>query len=204
MSQSEGVVLENRQRQDQPSLTSAERWVDDHGDFLFRFALSRVHSRDAAEDLVQETFLAALHAQDRFVGGSTERTWLVGILKRKTIDHLRRKYHERPVSDLVANSPSTDNRFDSHGNWRIQPGNWPTSSTSPLEKQEFWTVFSNCLQKLPERLASAFMLREMDGLDGQEVCRILNISANNLWVMLHRARGNLVRCLEINWFGEER
>lgn len=175
-------------------------WVDEHGDYLFRYALSRLRQRDVAEDLVQETFLAALSGKDRFAGRSSERTWLVGILKRKIADQLRRKGHEQPVSDLTTSDRWLEALFDEHGKWKKKPGEWPPDPAASFEKEEFWKIFTACLHKLPGRLAHAFTLREVEELDGQEVCKVLNISANNLWVMLHRARLSLSRCLEFNWF----
>jgi RNA polymerase sigma-70 factor (ECF subfamily) len=184
--------------------TDAAKWVDEHGDYLFRFALSRLRRREVAEDLVQETFLAALEARERFAGASSERTWLVGILKRKLVDHLRRKNREQPAGDLAAVEQWADNLFDERGHWRQKPGSWPADPSAALENAEFWTIFSRCLGKLPERLANAFVLREVEELDSQEVCKALNVSANNLWVMLHRARLVLWRCLEVNWFGTKK
>jgi RNA polymerase sigma-70 factor (ECF subfamily) len=181
--------------------TNPATWVDEHGDHLFRFALSRLRQRDVAEDLVQETFLAALRARDRFVGASSERTWLVGILKRKIVDHLRRKSHEQPASDLSASDRWVETLFDERGNWKKKPGQWPADPGAAFEKEEFWAAFADCLRKLPERLAHAFVLREMEEVDSPEICKVLNVSANNLWVMLYRARLGLWRCLEINWFG---
>jgi RNA polymerase sigma-70 factor (TIGR02943 family) len=188
----------------QAMATDPARWVDEHGDYLFRFALSRLRRREAAEDLVQETFLAALRARERFAGASSERTWLVGILKRKIVDHLRRTGREQPAGDLAAVDRWADGLFDERGHWRKKPGKWPADPSAALEKTEFWSIFSRCLGKLPERLANAFVLREVEELDSHEVCKVLGVSANNLWVMLHRARLGLWRCLEINWFGTKK
>jgi len=194
----------DRRLRGQRVATNADKWVDEHGDYLLRFALSRLRQPEVAEDLVQETFLAALHARQRFTGASTERTWLVGILKRKIVDHLRRKGREQPVSALSASERWLEAQFDERGNWRKKPGRWPPDPSAAVEKQEFWAIFTACLRKLPERLASAFTLREIDELDTWEVCKVLDVSANNLWVMLHRARLGLWRCLEINWFGNKK
>lgn len=184
--------------------TKPEKWVDEYGDYLFRFALSRLRQREAAEDLVQETFLAALNAKSKFAGRSSERTWLVGILKRKIVDHLRRKGREQPASDLAATDHWLESLFDERGNWMKKPGKWPADPSAAIEKEEFWAIFTACLRKLPERLADAFTLREVEELDSHEVCKVLDISANNLWVMLHRARLGLRRCLEVNWFGTQK
>lgn len=168
-----------------------------------RYALARLRQPEVAEDLIQETFLAAFRARDQFAGRSSERTWLVGILKRKIVDHLRRRGREQPATDLTNSDQWTDALFDERGNWRKKPGQWPDPSAA-FEKEEFWTAFADCLRKLPERLASAFTLREVEELESQEVCKVLNVSANNLWVMLHRARLGLWRCLEVNWFGTKK
>jgi len=183
---------------------NAEKWLEEHGDYLFRFAWSRLRQRDVAEDLVQETFLAALRAQDRFAGASSERTWLVGILKRKIVDHLRRKGREQPVSDIAPSDQWSDTLFDERGNWRKKPSKWCPDPSEAFEKQEFWSIFTACLGKLPGRLGHAFTLREVEELDSGEICEVLNISSNNLYVMLHRARLALWQCLEIKWFGTQK
>jgi RNA polymerase sigma-70 factor (ECF subfamily) len=194
----EGRTRESAQRPDPAN------WVDQHGDYLFHFALARVRQRAAAEDLVQETFLGALGSKGRFVGGASERTWLVGILKRKIVDHLRRKGRERPATDQTADDSWAEGVFDDRGHWKRRPGGWGSDPAAAFERQEFWTIFTRCLGKLPGRLADAFTLREVEGLDSHEVCKVLEVSANNLWVMLHRARLRLLRCLEDNWFGTKK
>ena len=192
--------MANEQLRGQAMATDPAQWVDQYGDYLFRYALSRLRQRDVAEDLVQETFVAALRARERFAGASSERTWLVGILKRKIVDHLRRKAHEQPVSDLAASDRWSEELFDERGNWKKKPDRWPSGPSADLERKEFWEIFRGCLRKLPERLANAFTLREIEEMDSREVCKTLNVSANNLWVMLHRARLGLWRCLVVNWF----
>jgi RNA polymerase sigma-70 factor (ECF subfamily) len=175
-------------------------WLERHGDYLYRYALGRLRSAQAAEDVVQETFVGALKNKDGFAGGSSERTWLVAILKRKIVDTFRRKQCERPVSELTAEDGSTDDLFDARGHWKRGPAAWTRGPGAALDREEFWTAFRNCLGKLPEQMADAFTLREVEGLDGKEVCNALDVSANNLWVMLHRARLRLWKCLGNNWF----
>ncbi len=180
--------------------TQTEKWVDDHGDYLYRYALTRLRKQDEAEDVVQETFLAALASLHRFAGTSSERTWLVGILKRKIVDVLRRKMRERPTSDFDVTDGWFEKLFDARGNWVKGPGSWPSDPSATLTTKEFWSVFYRCLSKLPHRLAEAFTLRAVEEMAGADVCKVLDVSANNLWVMLHRARLQLARCLEFNWF----
>jgi RNA polymerase sigma-70 factor (ECF subfamily) len=186
-------------RQHAVNEASPAGWVDQHGDFLYRYALLRVGRPEAAEDLVQETFLAALRGRAQFRGDASERTWLVGILKHKVIDHLSSARRERPLSSLGDDSWE-DELFDRKGHWKKGPGKW-TSPGAALESAELEKVLSGCLSKLPGRLAEAFTLSEMDEMSSAEVCKVLAVSAGNLWVMLHRARLRLCACLETSWFG---
>ena len=100
-----------------------ERWVDQYGDYLFRFALSRLPDSAVAEDLVQETFLAALHARENFKGRSSVTTWLTGILKHKIIDHFRKESREQPVEDVEPFAASLDNLLMRKENGRLDHPN---------------------------------------------------------------------------------
>lgn len=181
-----------------------DRWLDEHGDVLFRFAKVRVGRSDAAEDLVQETLLAALRGQQQFRGEADERTWLLAILKRKVVDHLRRRQRESPLTGLEQPDEWVDGLFDQGGRWKVAPGNWELGPGAALERAEFWTVFTDCLGKLPQRMAGVFSQREIDQLSTEEICKDLAITPTNLWVMLYRARLRLWKCLDANWFGGER
>jgi RNA polymerase sigma-70 factor (ECF subfamily) len=177
------------------------QWVDEHGDALFRFALLRVKDPHVAEDLVQETFLSALQGIERFKGGSTLRTWLIGILKHKIIDHFRKTTKEISASDLNPWEDDDDkDYFDENGHWKRQLVEWGDSPEGLLENQEFWKIFQSCLSNLPESHRRAFALREVDGVKSEEICKILSITSSNLWVMLHRSRAKLRKCLDANWF----
>lgn len=179
-----------------------ETRVDGHGDFLYRYALSRVRDSGAAEDLVQETFLAALKSRENFTGQSSERTWLVGILKHKIIDYFRKVSRERPSSDMEAGEDFTERFFDKKGMWKSDtaPSEWQMDPAAVMEQKELAKTLEDCMAKLPARLSHAFQLVEMDEIKTDEVCKVLNITATNLWVMLYRARMSLKRCLETNWF----
>jgi RNA polymerase sigma-70 factor (ECF subfamily) len=175
-------------------------WVDRYGDVLFRYALLRVRNREVAEDLVQETFLAALTARKHFQGRSTVKTWFIGVLKRKIVDHIRRECRHAPVQEPDPSVKLMQQLFDQKGKWRVGPTDWGQDPSNELETKEFWEVFQRCLAKLPRKLSDAFTLREMEELSSKEVRKVLQVSANNLWVLLHRARIRLVRCLDVNWF----
>lgn len=175
-------------------------WLDRHGDALFRYAVWRVRNSDLAEELVQETLLAGLRARERFSGRSSERTWLVGILRRKIVDHIRATARERSSEEAGLTGGVPLDSFDHRGHWKSTLGKWPSDPAANFEAQEFWAVLDECLSKLPPALADAFALREMERLAAEEVCKILSISASNLWTQLHRARTLLRQCLERNWF----
>lgn len=181
-------------------------WLDQHGDYLFKYAVFRLRDNTAAEDVVQETFLAALRAYERFEGRGSERTWLVGILKHKIIDHFRRTTREVAIGEGSEEASEhkeffeREDQWSGHWNNRYAPTDWHATPADLIEQKDFWKVFGECLSPLPQRTASAFTLREVDGHSSEEICEILSITVNNLWVMLHRARLHLRNCLEINWF----
>ena len=185
-----------------------ENWVDQYGDFLYRFSLSRVKDSSIAEDLVQETFLAALKARKKFQGRSTVRTWLIAILKHKIVDHIRKQVREQTSKNLEsisnhAASDAIDSSFTEEGDWRLRPSKWAVDPLKLYQQKEFMDVLYRCMAELPERQAEAFMMREIDGFTTKELCKVLNISATNSWVMLYRARMVLRRCLETNWLHTE-
>ena len=179
-------------------------WLERHGDYLYRYARSRRADADAAEDLVQETLLAAWRGRREFAGRASERTWLTGILKRKLVDRLRRRVRERVEfrADLGDDS-FADALFTRKGFWRVTPAAWGRGDpTGPAERAEFWGVLAACLGKLPPRMRDAFALRYLDGAAGEDVCRDLGITPANFWVLLHRARLRMCHCLTENWYGE--
>jgi RNA polymerase sigma-70 factor, ECF subfamily len=182
---------------------SPDRWLEDHGDALYGFAYVRVRDRDAAEDLVQETLLAAWRSRENFAANSAERTWLTGILKHKLADHWRRSARQ-PSEPLEADIADEliERTFDmtKGGRWRVAPSAW-NNPDAALEQQQFWQVLAECVDALPPAQAQAFTLCELDGIKGDEACKVMEIAATNLWVMLHRARLRLRQCLEDNWFG---
>ncbi|GAC1322359.1 MAG: hypothetical protein NVSMB14_16990 [Isosphaeraceae bacterium] len=178
-----------------------EGWVDRHGDCLYRYALARLRAPDLAADAVQETFLQALRAREDFAGRSSERTWLVGILRHKIIDHHRRSMREKDLRADPEREGPRASKFDRRGHWKNAPLDWQGNPDRALETREFWEAFEGCLAKLPSGVADAFFLRELDGLDAKNVRELLGITPENLWTRLYRARTLLRDCLESGWFG---
>jgi RNA polymerase sigma-70 factor (ECF subfamily) len=178
-----------------------ENWVDAHGDYLFNFAIGQVRDTGVAEDLVQETFLAAIKSQNRFSGRSSERTWLVGILRHKVCDHLRKTCRERAVRV----DPMPVNGEESWEESMLWLHDVAAESQLPsrrIELDEFRTNLELALGKLPARIAQVFQLYEIEERSNREICEQLNISESNLWVMLHRGRKQLREQLGGWWFGE--
>ena len=142
-----------------------EGWVDRHGDCLYRYAILRLRSPELAEDVVQETFVEAIGNRAPFAGRSSERTWLIGILKHKVADHFRRSRRAGTVP-LAANSAGAPpDEFDRRGHWRVAPASWEGEPSREVESREFWGVLTSCLAKLPSTLFEAFLLRELEGMD---------------------------------------
>lgn len=195
----QNIVNMNKQTsENQSGLTSPEAWVDEHGDALYRFAVQRVGQREIAEDLVQETFLAALRANS-YAGRASERTWFIGILKHKIVDYLRKQSRDQKNGQLL--DDEIGDPFDETGRWRNAPKRWFGWTSRTMEREEFWEVLRRCLDDLPTRLRTVFTLRELDELPMSELRQNLDVSAGNLSVMLYRARMGLRRCLEVHWFG---
>jgi RNA polymerase sigma-70 factor, ECF subfamily len=176
-------------------------WVDRHGELMFRYAVRMVRARDVAEDVVQETFLEALRSHESYAGRSSERTWLVGILRHKILDYFRKSGRELLVDQVERVGENANGIFDRRGHWKVGPARWNGDPAQDLERQEFWDVLRQCLSALPPGLSETFFLYELEGLDGAEVCEVLGITPANLWKRMHRCRLLLRECLERNWFG---
>ena len=180
----------------------AALWVDQHGDFLFRYGLSRLRDVEASEEVVQDAFVAALNALDQYAGKGAERAWLLGILKRKIVDYIRQR--NRAMSGVGGDDPDdlTETLFDETGHWRDDPRVFGDRPSAKLERREFWKAIRSCLETLPQRQADVFTFREMDGKSSEDICKDLDISSSNLWVLLHRARLRLANCMKARWLVE--
>lgn len=187
--------------------TSPDKWVDEYGDYLYYYAYSRVNDEQVANDLIQDTFLAALSALSSFEGRSSEKTWLTSILKRKIIDHYRIKSRKKEHNLIDKNSREgkEDLPFyesgDMEGFWRADrlPKDWHISASQSLENEELREIIFKCISVLPEKWASVFTLRIVEELSSEDVCKELEITSSNLWVILHRAKLHLRDCVEKNW-----
>jgi len=182
-----------------------ERWVEAHGDVLYRHAFARLGDAETAKDLVQETLLAAWRSAGHYAGRASERTWLFRLLRNKIADYYRRRRPVFAVGDGNELAQVEENQFVKtglhKGGWQstARPGHWNTAEEC-LAQSEFWDVVHRCAGKLPRTLAPAFLMREVEEASSKEVCSALHITPNHLGVLLHRARLAMRRCLELNWF----
>jgi len=185
----------------QPTLSDPSTWLDDYGDALYRYALLRVRSEPLAEDMVQETLLAGWQSLAQFTGQASVKTWLIGILKHKIIDHFRKYSHETDsLDDFEDDEELLAHSFDADGHWKINLINWGTPDKA-ISDEQFWQVFYRCLARLPQNMADLFILRTVEGLSSEECCKVLAIeTTNQLCVALSRTRLKLRQCLEIQWF----
>jgi RNA polymerase sigma-70 factor (ECF subfamily) len=186
-------------------ISNPEAWLDEHGDGLFAYAMGRVRDPNLAEDLVQETLLAAIEARDTFQGRSSLRTWLIGILRHKMLQHLRRNGQAgKEVRFAEIADDAIDAQFTRSGKWKREPGSWDGPPTDDPGGDEFLEVFSRCLRRLPSRIAEAFVLAEQQELGAESLRTVFDTSLANVYVMLHRARAGLRHCMERNWFERDR
>jgi len=179
-----------------------ESWVDQHGEYLFRYAMHRVSQRAVAEEVVQETLLAGLQSVESFDGRSTLRTWLTSILRHKIGDHFRRDGREPVSAGLDQLERWADGLFSSRGKWCAVPPRfkWPKS---PDEQSELLVALRDCLEKLPAHTAEVFVLHDHRRVPPEELAASIGISAGSLAARMYRARLALRSCLEQNWFAGE-
>ena len=175
---------------------SPEFWLQEHGEALYAFALMRLHNSAAAEDVLQETLIAGIQGVENFREGSSVRTWLISIMKNKIIDLLRKTGRETPLEQDLIDDDDFDGQFGADGHWKTAPREWQ-EPMSLMEAGETKNQLLDCISKLPEKLRTLIVLKEIDGFETQELIPLLNISsANNLWVMLSRARDKLRVCMD--------
>ncbi|MDX8409580.1 MAG: sigma-70 family RNA polymerase sigma factor [Mariprofundales bacterium] len=180
--------------------TDPQRWLQEHGNALFAFAMRQLADRELAADMVQETLLAAWRNREGFRHQSSERTWLTGILRHKITDHIRRVIRQRDFSTQAKEDP-TDPWFAPNGAWLQAPSAWREEPTALLDRQRMGAQIDQCLHTLPEMQRLVFHAREVVGEDSGAICKRLELSTTNFHVLMHRARLGLRRCLEKHGYG---
>ena len=181
---------------------AARRWIAEHGDILWKFALARTRSKETAEEIVQETVLAAMQAYGRFAGESSERTWLLGIAAHKIADHFRRVRRAKSPGSPAISPDATcvcatcRGMFTQKGMWACIAGKWADFNQSEAEKREQTAALRACIDALPPGQSEAVWLRDILGIPAGEVCKGMGLTDTNLWSRMHRARVALRSCLE--------
>jgi len=180
-----------------------QNWVIKYADYLYSYAFSRINDQDLARDLVQETFLAALERKERFEARSTEKTWLTSILRNKIVDIYRSKStgFTRELNAIETEVSETDFFDHSNGHWNDQhaPEEFGIEYVDALENNEFRIILQACMSKLPALWLSVFSMKHLDEQTTEMICRELQITSSNFWVIIHRTKVNLRSCLQKNW-----
>lgn len=171
--------------------------------YLLRIAQLQLRDSELAQNIVQETLLAALEGQSNFAGKSSVKTWLTSILKHKVIDAIRRKSRELSLADLQHDESLDDLDVffneDDKDHWHSPPAEWRDPSAA-LQQKQFVSTLESCLERMPPNAARIFTMREVFEMESEEICKEMSITSTNLWVILYRARMLLRQCLEEKWF----
>lgn len=175
-----------------------DKWVDRYADYLFNYTIVRVNDREVANDLISETFLAALNSMKNFKGDASERTWLISILKRKIIDYYRKINSNKGKAEVKVTLPDGE----AEGEWLEEKVADLSDRTAEdeMENKELGLAILDCMDQLPEKQARIFKMKTIEGIDTETICNEFKITPSNLWVIIHRARTFLANCLEKNWF----
>ncbi len=171
--------------------------VQKHTSELVAYASSRVKDREEADDLVQDTFVAAFKGLENYKGDSSHRTWLFSILRNKITDYYRKFYRGKDQE------VSSDSYFDKNGSWL--PDKAPSSLGEEehlLDNPEFNTTLLNCREHLPEKQFAVLQMKYYDQLNSDSICKELEISSTYYWQLIHRAKLQLRDCLQKNWLNE--
>ncbi|MES2621899.1 MAG: sigma-70 family RNA polymerase sigma factor [Bacteroidota bacterium] len=196
---------------DTPSETNhqlqPEKWIDRYSDYLFSFASIRLNRKDIAEDMVQETFLAAWNAKDNYQSNASEKTWLTSILKNKIVDHYRKSSTKNELNVLDKPSADGDSSYffekegGYEGHWTVASGpqDWKKDLGNKVEAEEFQNILKECLSKLPERARGVFVMKIIEGEESEVICKELGITPSNFWILMHRAKLQLRECMQKNW-----
>ncbi len=186
---------------------------------LLKYATLQLRNAAMAQDVVSEVVLVALEKPESFSGKSSVNTWLVGILKFKIIDQFRRSKRETALGGGGSDGSDSDNAmnagddasfaalqhlmFDETGHGSEPVALWTVPRATPdmgLQEKQFFAALEACVNELPAQQGRVFMMREWLELSTDEICKELDLSTSNLWVLLHRARARLQVCLNTRWF----
>ena len=175
-------------------------WVLQYSDLLYNFTLKKGFDESTAKDIVQDTFLAAWKNVDSFKGEASPKNWLFTILKNKIADYFRKSANK--IALQTVHSGHNDHTFfDEEDHWKkgMYPKAWQVNFSNDLEVKEFYKVFSGCGKKLKQVQHTVFIMKYVDGLESDDICKELSITPSNYWILIHRAKVQLRACLEKHW-----
>lgn len=180
-----------------------EKWVENYANVMYNNALWQLKDEAQAQDALQETFLSALKAKENFKGESSEKTWLFSILNNKIKDIFRKKNTQKyqNTQHLDWENEFYTNFFDDgHWNKANIPQHWEKNPQEDLEKIEVLKTLYHCIEKLPSQQSAVLTQSFLEEQNTEQVCKDNQISASNFWVIIHRAKLSLRKCLEKNAF----
>lgn len=189
--------------------TTIKCWVDLYSDNMYSWAYHKTGNKETAEDLVQDTFLAAVNAFSKFEGKSNPKTWLFSILNNKIVDFYRMEVKNPVINEASQNvhegTTFFDTLFDTNGGWLNNqvPGNWGTTPEHLLDNKDFVGVLQLCMSKLPAHWSATVRLKYLEEKKAEHICQELGIATTNYWQILHRAKLQLRKCLEKGWFKKQ-
>ena len=182
---------------DQKDLTY---WVDEFTDEMLNWAIYKTSDLEVAKDLVQETFVIAATKLDTFERKSSPKTWLMGILRHKIIDHYRAKVRKPIQQSQLEN----DHYFDNNEHWAdsAKPNIWEEEDSQLLDNDDFLEILKQCIEALPEKWNFCIQAKYLMDKKGEDICQELEISPTNFWQIVHRSKLKLRECIENNWIEE--
>ncbi len=185
-----------------------KNWIDKYSDYFVSLTMLKISNKEIAQDIVQDTFLSALTNISSFREEASEKTWLLTILNNKIIDYYRKKdvlknaakYLNETADSFYTNFFKKNNYSEAHWTTEKMPINWMPEQEAKMNSVEFFSVFSVCLKKIPEKLKAIFIAKYIDEIDPKEICKENEISSSNYWTMIHRSKLIMRECLDKNWF----
>lgn len=193
-------------------MTNPKEWVSKYGDYLFRIAMIKVNDTETAQDLVQDTFLSAIKGLDSFKGESSEKTWLISILRNKIIDYYRKKNVFRDTATYLNQTEMAfhehffqeDETSSAHWIAGSMPSLWKSDADETLTEMEFFKVMEECIQKMPSKFIPIFTAKFIEEEEAEKICKDYEITPSNYWVIIHRAKLLMRSCLEKRWFNTQK
>lgn len=181
-------------------------WVNLYADGLYSRAMYMLNDKMLAQDMVQDTYAAALKGLDGFKEESEPKTWLMSILNRKIIDHYRKVKSQRNRGLTVQELPEyqmTQQLFDDSDSWMkgSEESFW-SNDKSLFNDDQFIQIFNACICDLPDIWRKSIQAKYILQKKAKEICQELDITTSNYWQIVHRSKLVLRECLNNKWFNQ--